>query len=188
MRKRSKGIVLAGSLLALSSVTAARAVLITRTFDFSASGFYGGLGPAVPAPVDPLVGSFIVTFDPDLNALGVTAGIVLQSLNLSFAGPISYSYQVAGEELSVGGPEIPAVGAPAGVDSFGVQIDNATSFDPYLRVANYSQVGQTYFTSTAGNVSAVPEPSTASLFGFGLLAISLIWVVRSPKTFFIMAP
>jgi hypothetical protein len=180
MRRSLQKAIFLGSFLGLSCAATAHATLITRTFDFSATGFYGGLGPEVPAPVDPLVGSFTVTFDPTLDVEGKTTGIVLHSLNLRFEGPISYSYQVGGEELSMGGPEIPAVGAPAGLDSFGVQIDNAATSDPFLQVANYSQVGTTYFTSTAGTVS-VPEPTTASLFGFGLLGTSLIRAARRGK-------
>ena len=83
--------------LAISSVTA-KANTITLNYDFSASGF--GIG----APVDPVTGSFSVTFDADANFIGdETSGIVVSNLNIPLDSAPSFTYVNAANVLYIGG-------------------------------------------------------------------------------------
>src|ERR1700730_12484426 len=73
----------------------ALADLITRTFDFTASGF------PPQAPVDPLSGIFSVSFDPTITTFG---GVGNFTSNLAYPGPYDYIFrplQNSGE-LTVG--------------------------------------------------------------------------------------
>jgi hypothetical protein len=72
MKRMTLGAFAFASMLALASTGAgkpANATTITETIGFTASGFQAA------APVDPVLGSFTVTFDPTINtAAGMPAG------------------------------------------------------------------------------------------------------------------
>jgi hypothetical protein len=75
-----------------------QATPITGTYGFSYSGFNAG------APVDPVVGSITVTFDPaggDIQEQ--TSGISLNSLNIPLGSAIGFSYVTSSDALIFGG-------------------------------------------------------------------------------------
>ena len=88
------------------SVVPGQADIITLNYDFSASGF-------LPAgtPVDPVTGSFSVTFD---NAIGnisdTTSGVSVTNLNITLGSVPAFSYFAIADMLTIGGLE----GSPSG--------------------------------------------------------------------------
>lgn len=174
---------------------AANAGVITENVSFSGNSFQV-LGSGV-APVDPVMGSFTITFDPTMSYSDSTSGITLGSLNLILGSPFAFTYYGPGStppsgyhvgELVVGG----TAGYTAGYEStdlvqyspatndFYVQIlDFATT--PTLNQVGYAQVSagnNFYYTvNQTGSVSVtpvtpsnqVPEPSTIAVLGAALL-------------------
>jgi hypothetical protein len=84
--KSKLGAVLAAAGCALAlSVGGAKAVTITKTINFTASGFQ----PA-GAPVDPVMGSFIITLDPTVDTSFATT-ITFNNVNIT-PGPMHLSF------------------------------------------------------------------------------------------------
>ena len=72
---------------------AAKAALVHDLVTFTASNFETDVGSS-PVPVDPVTGSFTISFDPTLNYTDETAGITLTpgSLNIALGSTLSFSY------------------------------------------------------------------------------------------------
>ncbi len=149
--------------LAISSVTA-KANTITLNYDFSASGF--GIG----APVDPVTGSFSVTFDADANLINdETSGIVVSNLNIPLDSAPSFTYVKAANVLYIGGSAGGTNGFDPGANDFLMVIGSPTS-SPNLSLFFYetSASNQKFVTPEAELTPAVPEPATLSLLALGL--------------------
>ena len=72
---------------------------------FSATSFSSGSPGATP-PVDPVTGSFTITFDPTMTYTDQTAGIKLTGLNIPLDSSLAFNYSPAGpvaDGLVVGG-------------------------------------------------------------------------------------
>jgi hypothetical protein len=69
------------------TATSAQATPSTLNYDFSATGF-----EAAGAPVDPVTGSFSVTFDNATDLTDVTSGISLTGLNISLGSAPAFTY------------------------------------------------------------------------------------------------
>ena len=94
---RAVGLATAAALL-LGSAGLAKAALITQTYNITASGFGAG------APVDPVTGSFTVTFDNASDILAdTTSGITVNSLNIAVGSAVGFNYSTAGDILDIGG-------------------------------------------------------------------------------------
>ena len=118
---RTLGLALSVSLAILLQATLAHGALITVNVSFSAGGF----GPS--APVDPVTGSFTLTFDPDDGSVAnEPSGISLDSLNLALDSPFGFTYSAGTDQLTVGG-------TGAGVD--GITVVPATN-DLYATISN----------------------------------------------------
>lgn len=74
--------VVVAMITAVCAADTARAAFVTRSFNFTASGFFSPLDPTAVAPEDPVSGSFTVSYDTELDA---TAG-TLDSINLVVLG------------------------------------------------------------------------------------------------------
>ncbi len=145
---------------------------VTYDVSFTADTFQVGSGFDSP-PQDPVVGSFTITFDPTLTYANTTAGITLNSLNISLGSPLSFSYEPTagsfpGEALRVGGFN-------AGSD---VIIFDPSTDDFWLYIydingaASFQQLGYTQTSVSSDNLfftlnqtgsvtvsNAVPEPT-----------------------------
>jgi len=181
-----KYILVAAAALTLLSTGSSFATPITRQIDFSFTGYVQvGGGPAVPPPVDPVTGSFTITFDPTQAYTNQTSGIVQNSLNLSSTTALGFTYLVPVDILTIGGiGGGGAQGTSPNTFDFSVRFDHFTTL-PVIGSAGYTQGGPVYVAGTSalgtnkvGNLSftlnvtdptvSVPEPLTASVFGVGL--------------------
>lgn len=165
--------VLLGAALALIPAHAG-ATVITRAFTINASGFDAG------APVDPVKGTFTVTYDTAVSVSNVTSGISATGFNLPFDGPLSFTYD-GGNALYIGAG---AMGVTSATRDFGINL-----FDPntasVLSTSNFiysvPSLGffQTFNTrATAVTLPAaapVPEPATWAmlLVGFGAIGFAM---------------
>jgi hypothetical protein len=79
--------------IAMVGTRAANAALVHDIVTFTASDFNIDVGPDSP-PVDPVSGSFTISFDPTLSYTDETAGITLTpgSLNIALGSTLSFSY------------------------------------------------------------------------------------------------
>jgi hypothetical protein len=68
----------------------AHAALVTDKVTFSANTLQSGFGDKVP--VDPVTGSFTITFDPTQTYTDATSGIALNTLNITLGSPLSFSF------------------------------------------------------------------------------------------------
>ena len=124
---------------------AASAAVITDTFTFTAAGFQSAFGQ--PVPVDPVTGSVTVTFDPTQTYFNQTAGITMNSLNLTLdSSAVSFNYSPTATsfsdgsaldagELIIGGAELGAALvqiSPTTQNDFYVHIDNAATAPPMI--------------------------------------------------------
>jgi hypothetical protein len=101
-RRSKRGIAVTRSIILLSALVggiaivetgAANAALVHDLVTFTASNFETDVGSS-PAPVDPVTGSFTISFDPTLSYTDETAGITLTpgSLNIALGSTLSFSY------------------------------------------------------------------------------------------------
>ena len=166
------------TLLALVGTgSSVKASSITETVDFTANNFHTLVG-SIPAPEDPVTGSFTITFNPTVSVMGGTA-ISFNSINIALGTPVSFNYP-AGGELAVCSS---ICGFTEGQNSFLLQInDFATS--PTFIDFSYAQSGvNAVWDATTGSVSVAntPIPATLPLFAIGLGALGLLGWRRKRK-------
>jgi hypothetical protein len=150
----------------------ALADLITRTFDFTASGF-----PS-QAPVDPLSGIFSVSFDPTITSFG---GVDNLTSNLGYPGPYDYIFrplQNSGE-LTVGNRcSMIGCSAASGSDDVVLDIFGGATSSPSLTSAFYSSTSPPTSVLQASIfmlsfTESIPEPSSLLIFCVGVAGLAL---------------
>ena len=165
----------------LGTGSSVKANSITETINFTARDFSTAVG-SVAAPVDPVTGSFTITFDPTVSQMGGTT-ISLNSINITpSAQPMFFNYS-AGGPLAVcsSSTSSPVCGITEAENSFLLQInDFATS--PTFSDLEYGQsnVSALWDTNT-GSVTLTPLPAAFPLFATGLGALGLLGWRRKRK-------
>jgi hypothetical protein len=154
------------SMVALSAegVKPANANMITETINFTATGFGTG------APVANVIGSFSITFDPNVTIVGQSTAITFNSVNVpqgAFAPFFQYNANLSGGLLTVCSSGVGATtcAVQKGINGFDIQILNLKS-TPTFNFLNYgtSSVTSKIFASgngafgSGGSVSVVPGP------------------------------
>lgn len=179
MRSAVCWLALAASLV---STAPALATTITRTYTFAFEDFTPN-NPGIAAPVDPLEGSFTVTFDPTVAVNDATAGLTVNSLDLPNVDHFAFSYTPLGELVlgAVIGPGDNSASVSWGTNDFVLgflhPLDTPVGASAFYTVAGVNNV----WSSQQGTVSArdgapgVPEPSSWLLMvvGFGALGAGL---------------
>ena len=176
-------------ILALSPASAAT---VSDLVTFSATNFQT---INVPAPVDPVTGSFSITFDPTLNYTNSTTGISLNSLNIALGSTLSFTYDHSTDFLQVGGlaDGAASIQYSPSTDDFWLQIYGLGGVVPLA----FNQLGYTqtsvstynlfYTLNQTGTVSAtpitaaVPEPSTWAMMLLGFAGIGFMAYRRKAK-------
>jgi hypothetical protein len=92
--RASHALAAAVALLPLATAPAG-ASPVSYDVGFSVNTFTAAFGGAVP--VDPVTGSFTITFDPTLTYTNSTAGIALNSLNITLGSSLSFNYNPAAD-------------------------------------------------------------------------------------------
>jgi hypothetical protein len=150
------------------SAGSAQAAPITLKYDFVAAGFFPG-----GAPVDPVTGSFSVTFDDTSTLVDVTTGISITNLNISLDSSPAFTYFSDIDRLVIGGLQDGALIGGGGSNDFHLGVDDVSTNPAFLEFW-YVQTGKITFTALSGILtpSAVPEPATFSLFALGLVSFA----------------
>lgn len=155
--------------IAAVSASPAAAVIVTRQFDVMM--YFGG------GSVNPLLGSFTITYDNAADNAQTTNGITVNSLNLS--GVTNVGFSTSGGYFTIGG--ITTLTGVTGVNSnerdFSVNFTSPESATPSLNGGAISYGDGTAYTSFGGTIAAsdvvtnVPEPAAWALLisGFGLV-------------------
>lgn len=165
----------------LGTGSAASAATVVKKFDFTATGF-----TPVGAPVNPVIGSITIEFDPTVSVSQSTSGITLNSLNIAMGSPLMFSFNPGFFGLmSIGGTQ-GSDGVQHGTNDFAFSFFYADTATPQIPLFFYSQVGHmnAYETRNValsvsvvepGGPGAVPEPAAWALMigGFGLAGSAL---------------
>ncbi len=140
---------------------------ITRTFTFTASNFAG------PAPVDPLAGSFTITWDTDVDTTDTTTGILLNALNVPLGSAIGFAYVAATDEMAIGGMDGGVGLLSSWVDDLSIVFTQASG-TPVGGEVYYSVAGSPSIFHASLDTLDIPEPASMLLLGGALLGLGVV--------------
>jgi hypothetical protein len=168
------------------TLSPASAATVSDLVTFSGNNFQASPNPATPVPVDPVTGSFTISFDPTQDYLNSTTGISLNSLNINLGSTLAFTYNHMNDFLQVGGlfDGVQFVQFSPSTDDFVVQIFGLGAGAPTFNQIVYAQVSspdtQFFTLNQTGTVSAtpitaaVPEPSTWAMMMLGFAGIGFM--------------
>jgi hypothetical protein len=183
--------------VAIVGTGAANAALVHDVVTFTASDFNIDVGPD-SAPVDPVSGSFTISFDPTLSYTDETAGITLTSgsLNIALGSTLSFSYNaptsmLPATTLVVGGISDGAqqVFYSPSSDDFWLFINDFTTAPSFDQVG-YSQTSVSaanLFDTHSGSVTVTPvtggapEPATWAMMLAGFAGLGFLGYRKTVK-------
>jgi hypothetical protein len=198
-RMRTKLILLSALVggVAIVGTGVANAALVHDVVTFTASDFNIDVGPDSP-PVDPVTGSFTISFDPTLSYTDETAGITLTSgsLNIALGSTLSFSYNaptsmLPATTLVVGGifDGAQQVQFSPSTDDFWLFINDFTTAPSFDQVG-YSQTSVSaanLFDTHAGSVTVTPvtggapEPATWAMVLAGFAGLGFLGYRKTVK-------
>jgi len=147
--------------------------MITVSFDLIASGFRDVFGSA-SAPVDPVTGSFSITFDNSTDLREQSAGATVSGLNLAMDGPLGFAYGRMADVLIIGSLFNGAQSVGGGTNDFVFGINNISTNPTAVDFAYAQRASPSNFLSRnvaiALTPTATPEPGTLALMATGLTA------------------
>lgn len=149
---------------------AGKAATITTDVSFTATPIVGFMG--LTPPVDPVIGSFHITFDPALSYFDSTS-ISVNSLNINVDGGVVFSYNPTLQSLNIGGSNLGSGAYFWATNDFSLGLRNDGS-GFVLDGFSYSQAGLLDSFSYTPNV--VPIPGTLPLLATAL--VGLVWTRR----------
>jgi hypothetical protein len=168
-------------------------VTVSDLVTFSANSFQALPNPATPVPVDPVNGSFTISFDPTLDYTNSTTGISISSLNIVLGSTLSFTYNHTSDFLQVGGLANGAgvIQFSPSTDDFYLQISGLGLGAPAFVQLGYAQVSspdtqfftinQTGAVSATAITAAVPEPSTWAMMLLGFAGVGFMAYRRKSK-------
>jgi PEP-CTERM motif len=194
-----------------ASFSSASAAIVTETYSFSLGGFVDEFGdPPVSSPLATISGSFTLTFDPTLNHVDDTTGLVVHSfsgIGAPLDSPLGFSYVAASGEFVLGGLEPAPNRINAGTNDFLIFLNlanlskpqfipcsapgagcGAATGDPGFVAAAFARSGagfdeSAWIAATAeSEVAAVPEPSTWAMMLAGFAGLGFMGWRGSRKT------
>jgi hypothetical protein len=193
-----------------AGLSSASAAVVTETYSFSLGGFVDEFGdPPVPSPLATISGSFTVTFDPTLNHMDDTTGLVVHSFSgvgAPLDSQLGFTYLAAAGEFALGGLEPAPTEINAGTNDFSIILNlanlskpqffpcstpgascGAANGDPAFIVAGFTRSGADFDKSiwlasaAESEVAAVPEPPTWAMMFGGLALVALARARRRTK-------
>jgi hypothetical protein len=152
----------------LMAPTAGKAATITTDATFTATPFVSVMGTT--PPVDPVTGSFHLTFDPTLFYFDATT-ISINSLNINVDGGVVFSYNPLVSILTIGGSNVGSGAFFWSTNDFslGLKYDGAGfTLDGF----SYSQAGVADAFTYGFPPSTVPLPGALPLVAAALAGLA----------------
>ncbi|HET9866728.1 MAG TPA: hypothetical protein VFQ06_05510, partial [Nitrospira sp.] len=135
--------VIVAMITAVCAPDTARAAFITKSFSFTATGFFSPLDPTAVAPEDPASGSFTVSYDTEVDITGGT----LDAINLTLLGftfttaNTAFDYNSEFDRILVYGL-LTGIVAAGGTNDFILSFRPVTTAPP-VSFASFSYTGPT---------------------------------------------
>ena len=182
MNNKVLSIAAAIAILTATCGTAVNASTTSLQVSFSAANFF----PA--APVDPVIGSFTITFDPTVNYFTeTTTGLTLDTLNINLGSTFAFLYNSTNDALFVGGSASGSA-VVSSTDDFLLSILNFTSSAPHIGTFFYATAQTNAVFEANGEANSVsvslaetPIPAALPLFATGLGGLGLLGWRRKRK-------
>lgn len=175
-----KAVGLASMMLGLGlvggTVGTADAAVITRTFNVNASSFVV-LFSTNPAPVDPVSGSFTVTWDNSLTYTGHATGISGSLVGITLDSALQFNYDPVLDAMTFGGSDSGVGAVHPSLNDYSVYFEDASSTPTAASVAYSGQGDFAVYLADNESVTVAPteapEPASLALLAVAVGAVGL---------------